>query len=121
MAPQNPEGRHVILELLDCDPERLNNESFVATIMRAAAQEAKATIVSSSFHTFNPQGISGVVIIAESHLTIHTWPEWRYAAVDIFTCGNVDIDSAVKYLVKGFDSLKPSILEIKRGVIYDQN
>lgn len=90
--------------------------------MVSAAKEAKATIVDVSFHEFNPFGISGVVVIAESHLTIHTWPEYDYAAVDIFTCGDViKPEVAASYLIKEFGSKNPSIVEMKRGILSHEN
>lgn len=88
--------------------------------MVAAAKIAKATIVGSHFHQFSPFGISGVVVIAESHLAIHTWPEHGYAAVDIFTCGEtLSPDVAAQYLVEKFQSRQPSLMELKRGLIPD--
>ena len=74
-------GRHLLLELFDCDAEALNSLETVKASMVEAAKRAQATIVDVVFHEFNPFGISGVVVIAESHLAIHTWPEYRYAAV----------------------------------------
>src|SRR3989304_5622831 len=78
-------GRHLLLELFDCDAEAINSLEVVKASMVEAARLAQATIVDVVFHEFNPFGISGVVVIAESHLAIHTWPEYRYAAVDIFS------------------------------------
>lgn len=90
--------------------------------MVSAAQRAKATIVDVSFHEFNPFGISGMVVIAESHLSIHTWPEYGYAAVDIFTCGDViKPEVAAQYLIEKFESRNPSIVEMKRGIISHTN
>ncbi len=87
--------------------------------MVSAAKEAKATIVETSFHKFNPFGISGVVVIAESHISIHTWPEYGYAAIDIFTCGEVlKPEVAASYLIDKFQSKDPSIVEMKRGVLF---
>ena len=84
--------------------------------MVSAAKKAKATIVETSFHKFSPLGISGVVVIAESHLSIHTWPEYGYAALDIFTCGDVlKPEVAAKHLIDKFQSKDPSIVEMKRG------
>ncbi|MCH7988747.1 MAG: adenosylmethionine decarboxylase, partial [Planctomycetes bacterium] len=68
--------------------ELLNNLEFIEASMRAAAAEARATVVNSSFHKFGPQGISGVLVLAESHLSVHTWPEHGYAATDIYVCGD---------------------------------
>lgn len=84
----------------------------------AAAKEAKATVIESRFHKFNPHGISGVVVIAESHLTIHSWPEYAYAAVDIFTCGETLKPSvAANYLIRKLQSKNPSMVEVKRGLL----
>jgi S-adenosylmethionine decarboxylase len=80
-------GRHYIAELFDCDREILDDREAIDRSMRSAAVAARATIIDAVFHRFSPQGVSGVVVIAESHLSIHTWPEYGYAAVDIFTCG----------------------------------
>lgn len=109
-------GTHLLLELWLCNREKLNSSEFVEESMLKAAESSGATVLSSSFQTFNPQGISGVVIIAESHLTIHTWPEYGYAAVDIFTCGNkVDPWKASEQLEKSFESPQVEITTMLRG------
>jgi S-adenosylmethionine decarboxylase len=114
----NALGRHLLLELKDCDPEVLNNLDFLKTVLPAAAIEAGATVLGESFHQFNPQGVSGVVIIAESHVFIHTWPECGYAAVDIFTCGDsVQPKKAAQRIIKELKSKNPSILELQRGIL----
>ncbi len=88
----------------------------------SAAKEAKATIIDVSFHEFNPFGISGMVVIAESHLSIHTWPEYAYAAVDIFTCGDtIKPEIAAQYLIARFESRNPSLVEMKRGILSHKN
>ena len=71
-----------------CPPEVLNDVAGLETCFRNCAVEGGATLVSSHFHHFSPQGVSGVVVIAESHVTVHTWPEHGYAALDVFTCGS---------------------------------
>ncbi|HEC24863.1 MAG TPA: adenosylmethionine decarboxylase [bacterium] len=119
----NSLGTHLLLELKKCGKNILGDLNFVETALLDAAVEAKATIVEYKFHEFNPFGISGMVIIAESHLSIHTWPEYDYAAVDIFTCGNlIKPQEAAEFLIKRFKSLEPQIMEIKRGLIsiYDE-
>jgi S-adenosylmethionine decarboxylase len=104
--------------LRDSNPEILKDLARVKDTLVAAAKEAKATIVDISFHEFNPFGISGVVVIAESHLTIHTWPEYSYAAVDIFTCGDIiKPEVAAAFLIEQFESKNPSIVEMKRGIL----
>ena len=76
-----------------------------------------ATIVSSNFHQFNPYGVSGVVIIQESHLTLHTWPEYNYAAVDIFTCGEIDLEKGVQFLIQALEAEQSNYEILKRGRI----
>lgn len=115
-------GTHLLIELRDCNPDILKSLEKVKKILISAAKEAKATIIDISFHEFNPFGISGVVVIAESHLSIHTWPEYSYAAVDIFTCGEViEPELAVSYLIKNFECKNPSIVEMKRGLLSHKN
>ena len=84
-------GRHLLLELNDCNREVLDDLDYIRQAMRGAAEQAGATIVGESFHKFDPIGVTGIVAIAESHLCIHTWPEYGYAAADVFTCGGVSI------------------------------
>lgn len=111
-------GRHLLLELFDCDLEVLNNLEAVKTVLVEAARRSRATIVDVVFHEFNPFGISGVVVVAESHLSIHTWPEHRYAAVDIFSCGSMlQPDKAAAYLVEQFGAERTAIVELRRGVM----
>src|SRR6267154_3556242 len=94
-------GRHLLIELYHCDSKILNDVHKVEAIMVEAAKHAKARIVDVVFHTFNPHGISGVVVIAESHLAIHTWPEHGFASVDIYTCGSsVNPWVSYKYILK---------------------
>ena len=112
----NALGIQVLVEYYDCNREILNNTAMIEEYMNTAAQRAGATIVNSAFHTFNPHGVSGVVVIAESHLSIHTWPEYGYAAVDIFTCGEtVDPWEAFEYLKEMLGSAHFSTIEMKRG------
>ena len=111
-------GTHLLLELKDCNSKTLGNLEFVQETLKNAALEAKATIVEVAFHEFSPFGISGMVVIAESHLAIHTWPEYGYAAVDVFTCGDlIDPRVAAKFLIEKFESKNPSIVEMKRGIL----
>lgn len=115
-------GTHLLVELRECNPGILKSLEQVRSIMVSAAKDAKATIVDVSFHEFNPFGISGVVVIAESHLTIHTWPEYDYAAVDIFTCGDViKPEVAASCLIREFGCKNPSIVEMKRGILSHKN
>jgi len=109
-------GRHVLLELRDCNAARLDDLPFLRDTMLHAAEETGATIIGEIFHKFSPQGVTGVVAIAESHLCIHTWPEHGYAAVDIFTCGaSFDPSEAAKLIVAKLESRDPEITEVIRG------
>ena len=111
-------GTHLLVELRNCNSKLLNDLKKVEDILVAAAKEAHATVIESRFHKFSPFGISGVVVIAESHLTIHTWPEYGYAAIDVFTCGEVlKPEVAANYLIDKFQSKSPSVVEVKRGLL----
>ncbi|MBE9501068.1 MAG: adenosylmethionine decarboxylase [Chloroflexi bacterium] len=114
-----PIGRHLLLELKDCNRELLSDLDFLRNTLLSAAREAGATIMGDSFHVFEPYGgVSGVVIIAESHLSIHTWPEYGYAAVDIFTCGDsLHPELAVDLLANALEAKNTSTLELKRGIL----
>lgn len=110
-------GRQILVEFYDCDREVLNNESLIREILLEGVRRSRATVISDTFHTFSPHGVSGVIVIAESHVTIHTWPEHGYAAIDIFTCGET-IDPWViqKYLERHFRARNVSSMELKRGL-----
>ena len=114
----NALGSHMLLELKDCDKEVLNDLTLLRDSLLSAAEEAGATMVGESFHHFTPQGVSGVVLIAESHLFLHTWPEYGYAAVDIFTCGDtVKPELAAALLIKRLGAKNSSIVELRRGIL----
>jgi S-adenosylmethionine decarboxylase len=81
-------GKHCILELYDCNPQKLDDEAFLRTAITTAAKRAGATLLNLITHRFEPQGVTGLALLAESHISIHTWPESGYAAVDVFTCGD---------------------------------
>ena len=111
-------GKHVFLDLYDCDSALLNDITALEKIMLEAAHVANATVIKAHFHQFSPQGISGSVIIAESHFNIHSWPEHGYAAVDLFTCGtSLQDEKAVDYLVQKLNSARHETKTVKRGVI----
>jgi len=111
-------GRHILVEFYNCDSSLLNDHGRIERCMNEAAVIAHATVVESVFHTFNPYGVSGAVVISESHLTIHTWPEYGYAAVDLFTCGDeVDPWPAFDYLNRELRAERTETTEIARGAI----
>lgn len=112
----NALGRHILVEFNGCDADIMNDVSVIEKEMVNAAKIAGATVINSSFHHFSPYGVSGVVVIQESHLAIHTWPEYGYAAVDLFTCGeSVDPWVSFEHLKKSFKSSSFSALEMNRG------
>ena len=112
----NALGVHLLLELRECDEGLLDNILYIKGAMVGAAEEAGATIVGQSFHKFDPRGVTGIVAIAESHLCIHTWPEYGYAAVDIFTCGTTfKPRKAARLIIDRLRCEQPSITEVKRG------
>ena len=112
----NVVGLHVLMEFNECSAEILDTESNIETAMLQAAEISGAKIIKSVFHKFAPQGVTGVVVIAESHLSIHTWPEYRYAAVDFFTCNpQMDYLAAYSLLIKALVSNKQSYTCVERG------
>lgn len=116
----NALGRHILAEIHGCEGEILNNMQRVENIMVQAALEAGAEVREVAFHKFSPQGVSGVVVISESHLAIHTWPEHGYAAVDVFTCGeSVNPWDACNYIVEQFHAQNFTASETLRGVLVD--
>jgi len=112
-------GRQLTIEYYDCTSKVLLNKTLVEKALLKAANKSGATIISSSFHEFEPQGVSGVVVIAESHFTVHAWPEHDYAAVDIFTCGdNIDLEIAINSMKDSFESENVVISsDQNRGII----
>ncbi len=118
--PMKLMGRHILAEIYGCDFDILNDRQKIEEIMINAALEAGAEVRECVFHKFSPQGVSGVVVISESHLTIHTWPELGYAAVDVFTCGDrVNPWDACNYLSSRFKAKQLKAEETVRGIFPD--
>lgn len=111
-------GQHLLIELYECNKDVLNDEKKVKDVLNEAAVVCGATVLNTSSHKFSPHGVSVIVMIAESHLSIHTWPEYNYAACDIFTCGvTIKPEKAVDYLVKELEVKNFTLHEIKRGTL----
>lgn len=109
-------GVHFILELSGCNPDTINDLEKVKDILTKAADKANAEIVKVVFHRFSPQGVSGVVVISESHLSVHTWPEHSYAALDIYTCGLKTMpQKACDYIIDQFEAKDVFITKLSRG------
>ncbi|ASV68752.1 adenosylmethionine decarboxylase [Cytobacillus sp. FSL W7-1323] len=109
-------GRHVISELWGCDFEKLNDMSFIEQTFVAAALKSGAEVREVAFHKFAPQGVSGVVIISESHLTIHSFPEHGYASIDVYTCGDLNPHIAADYIAEALGADTRENIEIPRGM-----
>lgn len=110
-------GRHVLAEFTNCDKTALDNVADVERCLLQSARASGATIVKSVFHQYNPHGVSGVIVIAESHISIHTWPEYGYAAVDFFTCGDrVDPMKACESLKQSLKAEFAHTTEVSRGI-----
>jgi len=111
-------GQHVLVELRSCNSELLDDLPFLEHTMLRAAEETGATVIGKIFHQFSPQGVTGVIAIAESHLCIHTWPEFGYAAVDIFTCGeNFSPTDAARLIIAALESADSELTEVERGIL----
>ena len=112
-------SHHFLIELRSVESSLSDNLNEIERIFLNSLVGSGATYINHYFHKFSPQGVSGVVVIAESHLSIHTWPEDGYAALDVFTCGDKSIgDKVVQNLVKSFNTTDYTITYILRGVDY---
>ncbi|MFC4409818.1 adenosylmethionine decarboxylase [Chungangia koreensis] len=109
-------GRHVIAELWECDFDKLNDMNYIEQTFVDAALKSGAEIREVAFHKFAPQGVSGVVIISESHLTIHTFPEHGYASIDVYTCGHLDPTIAANYIAAALGAKTRETVEVPRGM-----
>ena len=108
-------GRHLLVELHGCQAARLDSVSVVVAALEAAAQRIEATIVGKASHRYTPQGVTAILLIAESHLSIHTWPEEGYAAVDLYTCGQLDPKPAVDEVRRRLGATRCEQWEVRRG------
>ena len=110
------QSKHLLLELYRCDYEKLNDESFLRCTLNRAAKLAKATVLNLISNKFEPQGVTAIALLAESHISIHTWPEANYAAADIFTCGqNMLPELASQYLIEALKAEEHFLRVIDRN------
>ncbi len=113
-----PSGQHIFADLHGIDANKLSNPATVEQLLSDSAKAAGATILSSHFHTFGSgQGVTGVVLLAESHISIHTWPESGFAAVDIFMCGNSQPQRALEVMQSAFGATTSTVRTIARGCV----
>lgn len=112
----NTRGRHLLVEYTGCDASVLDDLKRIEALMNEAARAAQTNIVASVFQPFEPQGVTGVVVVEESHLSIHTWPESGYAAVDFFTCGDSMPERAHEVLSAGLRAQYAEVMHVERGL-----
>jgi S-adenosylmethionine decarboxylase len=117
MTAQEILGSHYILDLCSCDNYLLNDVDHIMVSLREAIVQSNATLLEELKYEFTPQGVTVICLLSESHISIHTWPEKEYAAVDIFTCGDhTNPDKACDFMIDALKSKKPTMTIIKRGI-----
>ena len=118
MSAQSYLATHTLIDLDECKPSLLDNLEYIRLSLIEASIESKATILSDKFHKFEPVGVTGFVTLAESHISVHTWPEYEFATVDILSCGNnMDPEIATEYIIGKFECGKATIKKHKRGAV----
>ncbi|MCT4581739.1 MAG: adenosylmethionine decarboxylase [Flavobacteriales bacterium] len=111
-------GFHTLIELHGCDAKKINDTALVEKTLLEAAKIASLSVVNTTIHHFNPIGVSGVIVIKESHIAIHTWPEYKYVALDFFTCNeSYELTEALAYIKTIFEAEIMELKEVKRGTI----
>ncbi len=108
-------GTHLLADLHGCDARILNDATRLQAAMRHAAEAAGCVILHAQFHQFEPQGVTGLLLIAESHLSVHTWPEHGYAAIDLYTCGAAEPRHAIEDLARALHATRTDWLTVERG------
>lgn len=111
-------GYHTLIELYGCNSKKINDTQLVESTLLKAAQIANLSVVNTTIHHFNPIGVSGVIVIKESHIAIHTWPEHNYVALDFFTCNSsYELTEAIEHIKCAFEAQKMEQKDIERGLI----
>ena len=114
-------GKQFLAELYDCDSKMLNDKQKIAQILEDAAVFSGAKVLGSTFHQFSPQGVSGMVLLSESHLAIHTWPEHDFASIDLFACGSkMDTDACLEFVKKELKASLSEVTKVQRGVFKER-
>lgn len=117
MSPQNPLGKHEIVEYYNCSRKKLEDKEYIGTKLLRIAGDCGATVLGGDFHKFGGGGgVTGVIMLAESHISIHTWPEHQYAAVDVFMCGDADSKKSIMPIKRALESEKIKAQTMKRGL-----
>ena len=109
-------GQHWLVEYLGCDPKRLDDRQYLVSLLRRAAEAAGAKVVAEAIQPFSPHGMSAVLLIEESHFSLHTWPEAGYAAADFYTCGDCQPERAHAVLLAGVGAARSELMVIERGL-----
>ncbi len=110
-------GKHYLLDLKDCNGSLLDDIDYIKSVLYSVVEDTGNEVIGEAFHTFLPQGLSGMVLVSGAHLCIHTWPEHCYAAIDIFSYGDpFHPDDVSRSVVEKLESKNPAIVELKRGV-----
>lgn len=116
-SPDHPLGTHEIIEYYQCSSGKLKDKGYIGRKLQRIASDCGATVLGGDFHKFDGgEGVTGVLMLAESHISIHTWPEHRYAAVDVFMCGDADPGKAVIPIKEAFESDKMETESLERGL-----
>ncbi len=114
-------GTHYLAEFFECDCVKIDDAAFIEKIMIDATKLSGAAMIRPFFHQFSPQGVSGVIVIAESHFAIHTWPEHGYTAVDLFSCSDFDYKAALNHIRITIGARNYTIARVRRGIISENN
>jgi S-adenosylmethionine decarboxylase proenzyme len=121
MQHARPRGLHLLVEYLGCPPALLDDAAALETALRQAALAAGARVVQAGFHRFSPHGVTGYLLLEESHISIHTWPELGYAAADLFTCGETSPRLAEDHLRDALGAARVELLEVLRGAVGNES
>lgn len=115
-------GIHYILDISEANSDLLNSKKFIVKSLKEAIRESNATLLDKITYEFTPQGITAVCLLSESHISIHTWPERGYAAIDIFTCGeHCNPKLACDFLISAFQAGVFNLTLIQRGIPIDKS
>ncbi len=112
----NTVAKHLLVEFHDCDAAILNDRAQLEALMRRAGDAAAARVVAAVFHPYSPQGIAGGLVVGESPFSVHTWPEYGYAAMDFYTCGQCQPERAAEVLGEGVRAARVEVLTVERGL-----